>query len=130
MFLLAILLATRIDPTALLVIEDHVHVAEMNDVYRSDISVTKKTLPLFRQLIFYDIEGNIIDWRMWRQNGSQPQSEKMYPQRRVAIWQEGNVIRVVTFDSFIHTKSNFDPEIEQRKTLPESRRKKLTSIRR
>jgi len=54
----------------------------------------------------------------------------LYPQRKVVIWQEENVMRVVTFDTFIHTESNFDPEVEQRKTLPESRRKKLTAIRR
>jgi hypothetical protein len=130
MFLLAILLTTRLDPTALLVIKDHVHIAEMNDVYTSDKPPAKQSLPLFRQLIFYDIEGNIIDWRMWRQNGSNPDTEKLYPQRKVVIWQEENVMRVVTFDTFIHTESNFDPEVEQRKTLPESRRKKLTAIRR
>ena len=106
------------------VTEDSVCILELNDVYRETAEGYSFA---FRQAIFRDIDGDIIDWAMWR---SMPTDniDKIYPSGGEAVWVDSsNRLRRVKYRVFLHTITNYDDEVDSMRSTPREKRKKLSA---
>ncbi len=99
---------------------EFVEIVELNHVYRNDHEHLK-------QLIFWRYSSSgltVCDWRMYAKVQTTPVRENGM---LIMRWFENNRLRVVACKVFVHTKSTYDPEVEDRNVVPVSRRKHLFS---
>lgn len=88
---------------------------------------------VFEQLIFWDWNGKkgkheIVDWRMYKHHGMIPIKDERDGMYKV-IWHDaahGGGWRRVNAKYFRKTFTQYDPELEERKTLAVGDRRKLT----
>jgi len=126
MLLLTLLLLAEIPRD---IARDNVDVIEVSHFYDDQARL------VFRQDIFYDWSADdaryqVRAWRLIRETDS-PTRQALVPQRDwvhggyTAIWQDGDLLRVVRAASFRETFLQYDVELAEREWLPKENRKEL-----
>ncbi len=105
------------------VVADRADVIEVNHMYDRDAEL------VFDQIIFWEWrwsegEYRVIAWRMLKKPGQFPTRD--WPRRGfVSIWQDGRILRDVRAPFFRETWTQFDPELDDRKIVPQHLRRGL-----
>jgi hypothetical protein len=100
---------------------DEVDIVELNHVYSYN-AVADAYEERLVQLIFWADE-RVVAWRMWGK------VDRAVPVKQGNIYVtrffDGNTLREIRSKAYIRTRSNFDPEIEERSKFPASKRRGL-----
>lgn len=90
---------------------------ELNHFYDGDAQ------PIFDQVIFWD--QNVVAWRLWKSEAQTPRRDWRHG-GYMTIWNDGDRLRVVRAGSFSETWTQYDPELEDRESLPHHLRRHLS----
>lgn len=103
------------------VVRDRVYLVEVNHFFDYDAR------PVFSQVIFYEwspAKGRhqVLAWRLLKQPCQLPQRDYTAGSY-IARWNDGETSREVRAATYRETWSQYDPELENRKELPNEKRK-------
>ena len=109
-----------------LVARDRVDLIEINSFYDEQGRL------VFEQQIFLDWSPDdarymVRAWRLVKNPAQRPQRD-WREGGYVAVWQDGDLMRVVRARQLRETWTQYDPEISEREILPKERRRELAAV--
>ncbi len=114
----SVALVIALSPT----VQDEVDVIELNHVYSYN-SVAGRYEERLVQYIYYK-DDHVVAWQMWNKTGHAfpIKGKRGYTLR----YFDNQLLREIKSKAFIHTKSDYDHEVDERLRLPINKRRGLT----
>ena len=103
------------------VLRESVEAIELNSFYDGDGRL------VFQQAIFFDGKGDVIAWRLVKDKAALPKRD--WEGGYVATWLDADQVRQVRTGSVRETWTDYDVELEHRETLPQEKRRGLSTER-
>ena len=112
------------DPSDQPVFRDRVDLMEVNHFY------DERGKLVFNQIIYYDWSEErcrymVRDWKLLKTSSQVPLKD-WQSDEYVAVWYDGDLLRVVRCPLLHETWTQYDPELVEREFLPKDRRALLT----
>lgn len=112
------------DPSDKSVLRDRVDLMEVNHFY------DERGKLVFNQIIYYDWSDErcrymVRDWKLLKTSSQVPVKD-WQTDEYVAVWFDGDLLRVVRCPLLHETWTQYDPELVEREFLPKDRRALLT----